>query len=483
MLTFHEASPHIVWMGRSIKTLLAKPEIIGPVLGPSTPADGRGASIYGSVLHDGGTFRMWYQAWPEDWEAKTDVATIGYAESDDGLEWRKPKLGLVEFAGSKDNNLVPMPLGSPSVFIDPNAPASHRYRATGFSKPAYKGVTLREAGYYTAHSSDGIHWQMDQNSPRWSGQDVIMSCWDPYNNCGHVVLKRMERFGGINRRTFHTAILENGEYSDAESALVPDDYDDIRARESGAIAADYYGMGWVPQRDLTYGVLWNLRIDAPLSSSDLDNYRPVGLFGQVDLSVVWRDTPHGAWRHLPGRPTLLAAGDPDTWYGGCIYTAASVTRVGDEEWMYFSGTPLRHGDHLSPHWKPDAHRFDVANRNKMHSQIGVLHWKSGRLTGLHASLYEEIRMFPPHPKSGESFFLNAKTRSGGSIRAELLSLKDNKPLPGYSLEQCVPFTGDHIRAPLRWKNHAELPLQENQKWIMRLCLERATVYGFDVAPQ
>ena len=31
---------------------------------------------------------------------------MAYAESDDGITWRKPELGLSEFNGSKRNNLV-----------------------------------------------------------------------------------------------------------------------------------------------------------------------------------------------------------------------------------------------------------------------------------------------------------------------------------------------------------------------------------------
>lgn len=39
-----------------------------PVLRPDTFADGAGVSIYGSVLREGGTLRMWYHAIPKDWD-------------------------------------------------------------------------------------------------------------------------------------------------------------------------------------------------------------------------------------------------------------------------------------------------------------------------------------------------------------------------------------------------------------------------------
>ena len=50
-------------------------------------ADGGGTSIYGSVLYDGGVYRMWYQATPKDWDHE-NMTFVAYAESDDGFENR-----------------------------------------------------------------------------------------------------------------------------------------------------------------------------------------------------------------------------------------------------------------------------------------------------------------------------------------------------------------------------------------------------------
>ena len=71
-----------------------------------------GDAGYVSVAKDeeAGVLRMWYQthAWtgsgPQD-EARTLYA-IAYAESKDGVTWELPQLGLHEWKGSKDNNIV-----------------------------------------------------------------------------------------------------------------------------------------------------------------------------------------------------------------------------------------------------------------------------------------------------------------------------------------------------------------------------------------
>ena len=50
-----------------------------------------------------------------------------YFESADGQNWSRPNLGLVDYSGSKENNLLPE-LPAESVFIDPVAPPQQRYK-------------------------------------------------------------------------------------------------------------------------------------------------------------------------------------------------------------------------------------------------------------------------------------------------------------------------------------------------------------------
>ena len=44
---------------------------------------------------------MWYTGHDKD-----NRRLVCYAVSRDGVEWKKPNLGLVEYNGSRDNNLV-----------------------------------------------------------------------------------------------------------------------------------------------------------------------------------------------------------------------------------------------------------------------------------------------------------------------------------------------------------------------------------------
>ena len=121
---------------------------------------------YHSVFQDGGRYRMYYKAWHLDVSSgkmRTDAHPLFlcYAESDDGIRWRKPELGLHAFQGSKANNIVLTPEqfdpiaadpGHAAVFKDdnPDAPADARYKAIIRSR--------KPVGLLAFQSPDGLHW-------------------------------------------------------------------------------------------------------------------------------------------------------------------------------------------------------------------------------------------------------------------------------------------------------------------------------------
>lgn len=71
-----------------------------PVMVADRPWEGQVAYLYGTVLPDDRKegYRMWYHTWAGEYRNL-------YATSRDGVTWTKPDLGLVEFQGSKANNI------------------------------------------------------------------------------------------------------------------------------------------------------------------------------------------------------------------------------------------------------------------------------------------------------------------------------------------------------------------------------------------
>jgi len=108
---------------------------------------------YHTVFQDGNSYRMYYRGSHHDTvTTKTPHEVTCYAESTDGITWTKPNLGLFEFDGSKNNNIVWMETGAHdfSPFKDPNPNAT--------PDAQYKAIARGDGGLYTFKSSDGIHW-------------------------------------------------------------------------------------------------------------------------------------------------------------------------------------------------------------------------------------------------------------------------------------------------------------------------------------
>src|SRR2546427_1857880 len=72
------------------------------------PAPGVAPADQGTVIYDeeAGRFRLWTLLWDQR-RARYDLDyAIAYYESEDGIRWRAPELGLVERDGSRANNIV-----------------------------------------------------------------------------------------------------------------------------------------------------------------------------------------------------------------------------------------------------------------------------------------------------------------------------------------------------------------------------------------
>jgi hypothetical protein len=165
-----------------------------PVLRPSAhdsnAPDNLAAHFYGTVLRDGGLYRMWYYAghrganpdWPprkQQQIAKLPGWLIGvregfevyqgplcYAESDDGIAWRKPALGQVLFKGSRANNALDLPhtlvSGAAVIRDDADPDPARRYKMVYQFFPDQTDPPIPEYGdlpsMACAVSSDGLKW-------------------------------------------------------------------------------------------------------------------------------------------------------------------------------------------------------------------------------------------------------------------------------------------------------------------------------------
>ena len=126
------------------------------------PCEGN-ISYYHTVFRDGEIYRMYYRGAHSGTRGSHPKATghqvVCYAESRDGIAWTKPNLGLHEFLGTRENNIIWTGIGhhnfAPFKDENPDCPAEARYKAIGSGK----------GGLYVFQSADGIHWSLLHNKP------------------------------------------------------------------------------------------------------------------------------------------------------------------------------------------------------------------------------------------------------------------------------------------------------------------------------
>jgi hypothetical protein len=131
------------FMPRGVRIGVARPRLTAePVIRPDRPTDGVLMGGYCTLLKDGGRFRLWYESYLPG-RTKDEEVQICYAESDNGYDWKKPELGLIEFNGSKANNLVYSNGHGATIFIDPAAKPAERYKLVHYDKVAMQENRLR----------------------------------------------------------------------------------------------------------------------------------------------------------------------------------------------------------------------------------------------------------------------------------------------------------------------------------------------------
>lgn len=122
---------------------------------------------YGNVLRIGRQWHLWYEAIDHDFKNDGD-RYLCYARSADGVTWERPDLGLYEYQGKRNNNILlygPAAAGKGGVdgacvFLDEQAPAAERFKMVFSSNPGLSGKGPNEWWVYGGISADGLRWKM-----------------------------------------------------------------------------------------------------------------------------------------------------------------------------------------------------------------------------------------------------------------------------------------------------------------------------------
>ena len=213
--------------------VLHHPEYAGPALVHDAPWEGDGSDFH-NILTDrdekGVLYRLYYLGWsmhlvPKERDGFSNKGIrVCYAESRDGIHWVKPDLGLVEFNGSKANNILfdetENKWDNFMVFKDanPSCPPEMRYKAVartaGFKDRERIHPVGPELGFY--HSADGVHfkrggWVLLRNL----GFDTLnVGFWDAVRGEYHLYVRAVhrnekERNGDVEVRDIRHAVSKD----------------------------------------------------------------------------------------------------------------------------------------------------------------------------------------------------------------------------------------------------------------------------------
>lgn len=417
-------------------------------------------AVYSSVLYEKGKFRIWYDLGHRSDRSKRVVA---YAESSDGIHFVKPKLGLVDFGGSRQNNVVmPGEIGGCSVWIDPAAPPEHRYKSQQKVYPS---------GQFHMYSSpDGLHWKMFRRirigAGGWDTQSIIYH--DPtsrkylmftrfWHSHRHGTGTAPDNFRCV-RRLESTDLVH---WTNQSIVMAPDAADKaLYPTPPGNPAVDYYGAAVFPYGDLTVMLtqaFWHWKP------------RPAGQKGLAPASFDVRlavSTDSRTFRRVGNWQPFMAGGTDGRFDSRYVWALPNPVVVGDEIWIYYVGSNRDHDDQIDP-----------AAGGRMKSGIGRAVLRRDGWVSADANLAGGQLTTPPLRFSGTRLELNAATGGGGSIHVELLDA-DGRPLSGFSRAEALPVTGNSLHLPVSWQAGGDVSRMAGRTIRLKFHLKDTQLYAF-----
>ncbi|HOD49309.1 MAG TPA: hypothetical protein PKY01_08785 [Candidatus Hydrogenedentes bacterium] len=401
--------------------------------------------VYGTALprEDGTGCRMWYMGYPN---------LLLYATSDDGIHWERPNLGLVEFEGSKDNNLLDIKLHSPSIIHEADASdPRQRYKMLGYQKSG------GDRGYWVAHSPDGLHWEFYDKNPVLPGGDTCTLAYDPDTRQYFAFHKLSHEYRGETRRLVYLAVSKDMQtWTEPELVMAPDEADDRQTRAEGGRCSHFYNMSAFRYGSQWLGLVTHFRYMGPPSVSGPEQS---GQDGPIDVQLVHsRDGRH--WNRSEDRSPVIPNG-PYDYDAGCILGVANQPIVtGDEVWMYYSAITTTHGGYIP----------------KKQISIARAAWRLDGWCSLHAGEAGGVIETVPLRPEGDRLTVNAAA-SGGAVAVAVLDASGN-PVAGYGDPDCTPLKRDDVRQPVRWKNRDGLPLERPIR--LRFRLRNADLFSYRI---
>ena len=412
---------------------------------------------YITVLKDGDVYRMYYRSiYNADHQGQ---GAYCYATSADGINWTKPNLGLHEYDGSRENNIMllgPDGTHSFSPFIDTNplSKPQERYKAIGLRRTADEKAWVLLAFV----SPDGINWQLlqqepvftdgafdSQNVPFWSESEHKYVVYYRTKSNGQTGIRRISRTTSDDFINWSTGVqmeyVCRGQDAPIEELYTNQTFPYFRAPDVYIATAARFMHGKRAVTDEQAASLEALSLGKPVFRDCSDAV----LLSSRGGNIYQRTFMEGWIR--PGMGL-------ENWVTRTNYPALNIVQTGPNE----MSTYLIEGYGLQT---LRVQRYSL------------------RLDGfvsINAPYAGGEFITKPLRFTGNKLEINYSTSAAGSVQVEIQDAAGN-PIDGFSLKDCSMIIGDEISRKAAWGDKTLEPLQ-NTDVRLRFVMKDADIYSF-----
>lgn len=429
--------------------------------GPDGSVDSWAVQFYGSVIRDPekGKFRMWYVAVSK--AERNDPALprsapwrVAYAESDDGIHWTKPNLGLVEAGGNTNNNLVKLDpqLGvlNLKVLHEPNDPNPQQRYKMGTHVWTPKSEQRRNGTLAPYVSADGLTWKLLADAKPVDAElreaDTVIPPlhfepvgglykWDGlYHLSGQNAIVAERPYHGRVSRTFISSDFANWSQTNAIQFVRTPQHNLLGPGRSREGEQTHEGISVWNRGNVLLGIsgMWHGTADWKDLTIDLG-------FVVSNDGIHFREPAH---EHI-----FLKRGDDGDWDQGGLLQAQGFENVGDQTYIYYGAWDPRV-------WESSPPRGGVGIATLPRDRFADLIVDQSTQGKGDYQMLETISSFlgtsfdiEPGPRR---FFVNADGLSDDStLKIELLN-HQTIPLPQYAGENAAIVRTSGFQTPIAW---------------------------------
>ena len=458
-----------------VKRTLHQPRKRGPVLRPDRARDEVAVQTRNcpNWNPDKGLWELWYwgtyEVPPHGPYQSSVTALTQYATSADGVHWQAPSLGLFEWRGSKDNNIVLDPhadsLRLYHVLRDENDPdPARRYKGLFGSQGRCLGVSpdgldwtildvpsipSSDESHFTYDESTGRYLALVKTGTEWGRSVSLATSTDFVHWTEPKLIFHSDEIDKENGRRRLQRVLDDPDYL---SPAIVDDKEYI---------SEVYNMAVMPYEGIYIGFpgLFNPAGAIPRPWTNHTGIRHVELTVSRNLYD---------WERVADRAIFI----PIEPWDGVNYGTSGMLSCGrpvvrdNEIWIYYNASRYRgdraiHKSYMDPKFLNDR------------SAVCLATLRQDRFVSFDADGEGEIVTQPFAAAEGQ-VRVNVDA-TGGELRAEIIDAAAMRPLPGLSAAECVPLECDALDAPLRWEGDAAPPPGPVR---LRFRLRRASLYSF-----